>query len=172
MKVIWLGPPDSKTSKTVRHDQIAFWDSAIPMKPEDVQDSLALIIEIASSLHAEHAADLIQNFRHILPIWIFDPLATVADSVRWMKAGAVHVAATLDGVSDSLESLRPCHSSEARRVKYCCWATAFPSAPLNRMSDWSRTADAMFSSRVRREREKRSLGARSTPAVSEAAVRG
>ncbi|MES1260969.1 MAG: sigma-54 dependent transcriptional regulator [Acidobacteriota bacterium] len=81
-------------------------DSSDTSAGSALRRSAALVLEISGPGDAERGFGLIERLRDALPIWIFDPESTVATSVRWMKAGAAHVATGLDEIREWLESLR------------------------------------------------------------------
>jgi len=60
-------------------------------------DSALVILEIRCEDDSDRAIQLLEQTPRSLPVWIYDPSATVGTSVSWMKAGAAHV------VSDAAE---------------------------------------------------------------------
>lgn len=51
----------------------------------------AVIVEILGDVDAERAVALLEQTSRSVPVWIYDPGASVSSSVAWMKAGAAHV---------------------------------------------------------------------------------
>src|SRR5207302_6513889 len=49
------------------------------------------------------------------PVLIFDPETTAASSIRWIKAGAIHVASSLEEIGEYLESLQETRSGGSAR---------------------------------------------------------
>ncbi len=62
----------------------------------------ALIVDLSGDLSRESAFAVLDRWRAHLPVWIFDPQATVASSLRWMKEGAAHVATTREEIEETL----------------------------------------------------------------------
>jgi transcriptional regulator with PAS, ATPase and Fis domain len=104
MEVIWLKSPNRchSAASFVRRNVIVkdlaeFVDDDSPCRV-----SLA-IVEIADAADVPRAAKVLDKLRMTAQVCIFDPQATVASSVSWMKAGAVHVATTAGEVGDQLD---------------------------------------------------------------------
>ena len=106
MEVIWLASPDSEYADSARRwNNVVVRDSLEPAAEGSLQGSAALILEIISAFDADRGLALVEELRDILPVWIFQPQTTVASSVRWMKAGAAHVATSLDEIGECMEAL-------------------------------------------------------------------
>ena len=58
----------------------------------------ALIIEIVDEFDSERAVALLESISGIQPVWIFDPAATPASTICWIKSGATHVVTTVDEI--------------------------------------------------------------------------
>ncbi len=71
---------------------------------DDIPDEgSAIILEVASGSGAERAADLFDQIPRSVPVWIYDPAASVGSSVAWMKAGATHVIGNPEDLRSALE---------------------------------------------------------------------
>lgn len=64
---------------------------------EDVpNEGSAIILEIGCEADSERAVRLLEQAPRSIPVWIYDPAASVGSSVAWMKSGAAHVVIRLD----------------------------------------------------------------------------
>jgi DNA-binding NtrC family response regulator len=118
MEFIWLAPnrfsapePASARIRLVRSPEVL---------PEVVGEerTAVLIIEISDSLDTDAAFSALDRWKDDLAVWILDPDATVAASIRWMKAGAAHVAVGADEIERHILAQYPTlqhATSEARR---------------------------------------------------------
>src|ERR1700712_3378250 len=61
-------------------------------------EGASLILEVGCEADSERAADILEQAPRSIPVWIFDPAASVGSSVAWMKHGAAHV---ITSVTDS-----------------------------------------------------------------------
>ena len=75
----------------------------------------ALIVEISPETDVETIFRVAEDWRELLPIWILDPQATVASSIRWIKAGASHVATGFDEIVELMERREQTPASRSRR---------------------------------------------------------
>jgi DNA-binding NtrC family response regulator len=75
---------------------------------EDIPaEGCAVVVEIGCEADAERAVDLLEQTPRSIPVWIYDPSASVGSTVAWMKAGAAHVvagAAELESAMDSADA--------------------------------------------------------------------
>jgi DNA-binding NtrC family response regulator len=99
MEFIWLASSANRLSEF----RISAHRFRVAESPEILPALVAregagtLVIEVSES-GVETAFSVIERWQSSLRIWIFDPAATVASSVQWMKAGASHVATTPDEI--------------------------------------------------------------------------
>lgn len=85
--------------------------------PADIPpEASAIIAEIGCEADADRAAGLLEQAFPRIPIWIFDPDATIGSSVAWMKAGAAHVSGTAAELEAALDAFdvdrRDFHAAE------------------------------------------------------------
>ena len=59
-------------------------------------EGAAVILEIGCEADSERAADFLEQAPRSIPVWIYDPAASVGSSVAWMKFGAAHVVTRVD----------------------------------------------------------------------------
>jgi len=121
MEFIWLtsaakGPSDSAADVGFR---VRFAESAdrLPRISAD-GEAAALIVEIAPETNLESSFQVVEGWREQLPIWILDPLATVASSIRWIKAGASHVATSHREIDELMCGLRQAEKPRGRRASF------------------------------------------------------
>lgn len=119
MEFIWLtsaanGPSDSDSEAGFR---VRFAESADHL-PRIITDgeAAALIVEIAPETNLESCFQAVEDWREQLPVWILDPLATVASSIRWIKAGASHVATSHGEIDELMCGLRQAEKTRGRRI--------------------------------------------------------
>ena len=104
MEVTWIKSPESDMEIPCQWDAVVFRTSAEFLRDSSGRLTAAVIVAIEAPQDLETGLDVIGKLEGACPVWIFDPLATVASSVRWMKAGAVHVATTLAEIGEYIES--------------------------------------------------------------------
>jgi DNA-binding NtrC family response regulator len=66
---------------------------------------LAVVLDLVGT-EAERGVEVIKMVGGMIPVWVYDPNATVASSVDWIKTGADHVATTAEEIGDLLRTLR------------------------------------------------------------------
>jgi transcriptional regulator with PAS, ATPase and Fis domain len=108
MEVTWLVSPESDQS------EIPQWSNVVRRTSAE-GPSHVVIVEIAGPADVERGLAVLDKLQGSGQVWIYDPATSVASSVRWMKAGAVHVATTLDEVGEYLESFS--YASPDRSVR-------------------------------------------------------
>src|SRR4051812_35142483 len=93
MQFFWLPSFIAENSAPPRE-----WPQVTPTFSMDdlpAEDS-AVILDIRCEADAERASDLLEGCARPMPVWIYDPAATVSSSVAWMKSGAAHVVIGVD----------------------------------------------------------------------------
>jgi len=75
----------------------------------------ALIVEISAPDDIERGFDLLENRGDTVIVCVFDEGASVASSVRWIKAGANHVATTVGELTEFMDNLVSAPQASARR---------------------------------------------------------
>jgi transcriptional regulator with PAS, ATPase and Fis domain len=98
MEVTWLVSPESA------QPEISCQWSNVVRRTSAEGFSNVVIVEIAGPADVERGLAMLDRLQGSGRVWIYDPSTSVASSVRWMKAGAVHVATTLDEIGEYLES--------------------------------------------------------------------
>ena len=89
---------------------------AVVTSPDDVpMESSVVILEIGCEADSERAVNLLERTPVSIPVWIYDPTATVSSSVAWMKSGAAHVVNGPDEMELALDSLTGDHDSIGSR---------------------------------------------------------
>lgn len=96
-------------SSSSRHNgPPGFWPNVAVAPPDQAIESIhigpesAVIVEAAGPQDEERIHSLIERTRGIAPVWVYEEGATVASSLRWMKAGAAHVAAGPDELETAM----------------------------------------------------------------------
>jgi transcriptional regulator with PAS, ATPase and Fis domain len=109
MEFIWLASNSSDAIGPARH-----WTNVRAVNPGGhpatafpQEGEATLIVEIADADDAERAISVVDDVRESVAVWIFDPHASVRSSIEWMKAGAAHVATSLDEIEQYMDSY-PC----------------------------------------------------------------
>src|SRR5580704_15378158 len=93
MRFFWLPSliaDDPAPPREWRHVTVANSLEDLPV------EGAAVILEIGCEADSERAAALLEQAPCAVPLWIYDPAASVGSSVAWMKAGAAHVIGRLD----------------------------------------------------------------------------
>jgi DNA-binding NtrC family response regulator len=71
---------------------------------EDVPaEGSVIILEIGCEADSERAVDLLDQGPRSIPIWIYDPRASVGSSVAWIKSGAAHVANNAEELESAMD---------------------------------------------------------------------
>jgi transcriptional regulator with GAF, ATPase, and Fis domain len=119
MEFIWLAPAAPHLS--------AFKNSAVRVRFAVSADLLprligdgdagALIVDLSADLDMESAFAAVDRWRDRLPVWIFDPSATVASSLRWMKEGASHVATSEEEIEETMLAHMPVREVHRRTTQ-------------------------------------------------------
>jgi len=107
MEFIWLAPnrfcaPEHAASGI----RLARSPEALPEVVGEGRTAV-LIVEISDSLDMDSAFSALERWKDDLAVWILDPDATVAASIRWMKAGAAHVAVDADEIERQILAQHP-----------------------------------------------------------------
>ncbi len=134
MQLFWLRSLISEDLAPPPWDRLITVDSA-----ENVPtDNSVLIAEIACEADSVRATYLLEQTRFAIPVWIFDPVATVGSSVAWMKSGAAHVAGEVRELSMAFDAMDTnayipdCHaeglSSDRPALRHCPTGTIAPAA--------------------------------------------
>jgi len=127
MEFIWLTSEANGISDPVADAgfRVRFAESADCL-PRIITDgeAAALIVEIASETDLEASFHVVEGWREQLPIWILDPLATVASSLRWIKAGASHVATSHREIDELMCGLHQAEKPRARRASLAGQSTS------------------------------------------------
>jgi transcriptional regulator with PAS, ATPase and Fis domain len=115
MEILWLRSTESqfpalREVEIRSNGQLTAFDKASDLisavgSGEVQQRPVLLIAHVAGSRDAERACTLLEGLQVTVPVWVLEPLATVASSVRWMKAGASHVATSMQEIEERMESL-------------------------------------------------------------------
>jgi transcriptional regulator with PAS, ATPase and Fis domain len=93
MQFFWLPSLIAEKSAPPR----AWRRFAVAHALEDIpSEASAAVLEIGCEADSERAADLLAQAPSSVPVWIYDPAASVGSSVAWMKAGAAHVVNSAD----------------------------------------------------------------------------
>jgi DNA-binding NtrC family response regulator len=117
MEVTWLASPETAFPDiSSRWNIVVARDSVELLNDSRQRNPSLVIVEIARLADFHRALIALEELRSHGPVWIFDPETTVASSVRWMKAGAVHVATTLEEVGEYVESLQEVRTDARARV--------------------------------------------------------
>ena len=108
MEIVWVFSNSSSAPALPPH-----WQNAIALPASELLNARLfpdgagiLIVETAGEANADEAPLLIEEFRERARICIFDPGASVAASLRWMKAGAAHLATSMAEVEDYVDSVQ------------------------------------------------------------------
>jgi DNA-binding NtrC family response regulator len=73
---------------------------------EDIaSEGAAIVVEIAGEADAERASDLLERTPGSMPVWIYDPSASVGSSVAWIKAGAANVFTDVAELGSAMDSV-------------------------------------------------------------------
>jgi DNA-binding NtrC family response regulator len=85
------------------------------------ESALALIVDVSGGdmegdPDIESAFSVVDRWQDHLPVWILDPGATVASSLRWMKAGASHVATSTEEIEQRMTALTSAGGARRRRT--------------------------------------------------------
>ena len=76
-----------------------------------------LVVDVSADLDFEReiaSFAALDRWRDHLPVWIFDPQATVASSLRGIKEGASHVATSHEEIEEKLQAHSPARESRRR----------------------------------------------------------
>jgi transcriptional regulator with GAF, ATPase, and Fis domain len=79
-------------------------DDPLPVVRQLV-DMATTIIEVQSFEDADRAFELLDTLQGVSAVWIYQPLATVASTVAFIKAGASQVAASVEEIERVVDSL-------------------------------------------------------------------
>src|SRR4051794_39518173 len=74
-----------------------------PVTAVEAGGNLPLIAHICCEDDTFRAFDLLDSTHAPERLWIFEPNASAASAVRWIKAGAAHVISTGDELRDFIE---------------------------------------------------------------------
>src|SRR5262249_50441671 len=86
----------------------------------------AVVVEVRDSIDADRATKTISQLRETCPVWIYQPGATVASSVAFMKAGAAHVMISIGEIERAMGA-----AAEASPLKALSGSSLIgPSRPL------------------------------------------
>jgi DNA-binding NtrC family response regulator len=111
MQFFWLPSLQAENPGPPR----AWRGCAVIHSPDDVRaggsesglrDHSALVFEILSDADSERARELLAG-GPALPVWIYQPGASVKTSVGWMKSGAAHVVTGADEMEAAIEAAIP-----------------------------------------------------------------
>lgn len=75
----------------------------------------ALIIDTSGDFGIDSAASVVDRWLGKLPVWILDPRATVASSLRWLKEGVSHVAVSAEEILEQMLAHGGQRESQRRR---------------------------------------------------------
>jgi DNA-binding NtrC family response regulator len=75
-----------------------------------------LILEISQETDRASAFIAVERWRDHVPVWILDPGATVALSVRWIKAGASHVATRVEEITEQMRIYPEAHAPREKQL--------------------------------------------------------
>jgi DNA-binding NtrC family response regulator len=113
MEFIWLAPNRvSAPEHPTAHIRLARSPEALPEVVGEERTAI-LIVEVCGALDSESAFSALEYWKDHLAVWILDTGATVAASIRWMKAGAAHVATSVEEIEQQM--LAHSVTSESRR---------------------------------------------------------
>ena len=83
---------------------------------EDIaSEGAAIVVEIAGEADAERASDLLERTPGSMPVWIYDPSASVGSSVAWIKAGAANVFTDVAELGSAMDSVHVARVSYRNR---------------------------------------------------------
>src|ERR1035438_900230 len=120
MEFVWLAHSEARNS----HQE----DSRIRIRHESSTDMLprvfseanrniaVLILEISQETDRASAFIAVERWRDHVPVWILDPGATVALSVRWIKAGASHVATRVEEITEQMRIYPEAHAPREKQL--------------------------------------------------------
>lgn len=111
MQFFWL--PSSTAENPV--PPLAWPRFAVLHSLEQVpSEGSALVLEIGCDADSERAADLLDRAPGPIPVWIYDPAASVGSAVAWIKSGAAHVISSLDELESATDSVDPASDGDGR----------------------------------------------------------
>ncbi len=101
MQFFWLRSTDSEISTS----PAALPHCSVLDVPEEARgEDSVMIAEIACDADVERAVNWLEGRARSIPVWIFDPSASVRSSVSWMKSGAAHVTASIDELESAMDA--------------------------------------------------------------------
>src|SRR5260370_13599166 len=105
MHISWL-----TSSESVSFRAPCEWGHVIVMDyaqfPGDTSGRSSAVVMDVSGQSIENGMVALKQIQSAIPVWIYDPSATIASSVQWIKAGAVDVAVTLGEIGEYIEKMR------------------------------------------------------------------
>jgi transcriptional regulator with PAS, ATPase and Fis domain len=110
MEFIWLAPTDSRSRSPHGAELRILFADTIEQAQQAISEEEPSAIVIQTGDDADHGPEAaefalaaIELWRERFPVWILAPGAGVSSAVRWIKAGAAHVAA---GEEEIFEQMR------------------------------------------------------------------
>ncbi len=106
MDFIWLKSQSGVPPELPRHrnNGIVLDHAEDPARVAARYPCTAIVADVRNAADAEHAIEVIDALSETWPIWIYQPAATVASTVSFLKAGASHVITTPDEMEQSMIS--------------------------------------------------------------------
>jgi transcriptional regulator with PAS, ATPase and Fis domain len=108
MDIVWLRSPLRDASSALPCvPNLQVFDESEDLALALTSDSnlTTLIIEVLHPNDADRAFELLEEFQSLSAVWIFEPEATVASTMAFLKAGACHVAMTATEIEHAAASL-------------------------------------------------------------------
>ncbi len=111
MEILWLESIEIQVPELYRFSgTVTAFDSPRELRSgaqaeERRHRAILIVAHVAAGGDAERVFSLLEEPRVAIPIWILEPQATVASSIRWMKAGAAHVATSIEEIDERLDCL-------------------------------------------------------------------